>query len=183
MIMKKLATIFLSLLLLISALSSTVLASPTDTDNDGLSDEQELFYSTDPSNPDTDADGLLDGREMQLGINPIDPDTDHDLLPDKEDITVHSVERFEQEVAKAKTIFVAGPLGKFEEPGHRMGTERVFKTIAASTAFKVAGGGDTHKAISLLKLEGGFNWLSVGGGASLEFLAKRTLPGLAALLN
>jgi phosphoglycerate kinase len=104
-----------------------------------------------------------------------------DLLPDKEDITVHSVERFEQEVAKAKTIVVAGPLGKFEEPGHRMGTERVFRAIASSQAFKVAGGGDTHKAISLLKLEAGFNWLSVGGGASLEFLAKRTLPGIEAL--
>ena len=106
-----------------------------------------------------------------------------DLLPDKEDITIHSIERFEAEVGKAKTIVVAGPLGKFEDPGHRMGTERVFKAIAASTAFKVVGGGDTHKAISLLKLEAGFNWLSVGGGASLEFLAKRTLPGLAALLN
>lgn len=106
-----------------------------------------------------------------------------DLLPDKQDITIHSVEKFEIEIAKAKTIVVAGPLGKFEEPGHRMGTERILKAVSTSAAFKVAGGGDTHKAISLLGLQSSFNWLSVGGGASLEFLAKRTLPGIASLLN
>jgi phosphoglycerate kinase len=106
-----------------------------------------------------------------------------DLLPDKEDVTVHSVERFEAEIAKAKTIVVIGPLGKFEEPGHRMGTERVLKAVSQASAFKIAGGGDMHKAISLLGLQASFNWMSVGGGASLEFLVKGTLPGIAALLN
>ena len=105
------------------------------------------------------------------------------LNPDKEDITVHSIEAFEREISKAKTIVLAGPIGKFEEPGHKLGTERIFKAVAASSAFKVAGGGETHKAISTFGLEKSFNWISVGGGAALEFLAKGTLPGIEALIH
>lgn len=105
------------------------------------------------------------------------------LLPDKEDITIHSIESFQEEIEKAKTIIVTGPIGKYEEEGHRMGTERVFNAIAKSSAFKVAGGGDTITAINLLNLKDKFNWLSVGGGATLEFLSKGTLPGIEALLN
>ncbi len=103
------------------------------------------------------------------------------LNPDKEDITIHSIEQFEQIIANAKTIFVSGPVGKFEEPGHRLGTQRVFEAISKSDAWKVAGGGDTTAAIHLLKLEGAFDWISSGGGASLEFVAKGTLPGIDVL--
>lgn len=106
------------------------------------------------------------------------------LTPDKEDITLHSIEQFEREIVQAKTIVVSGPPSKFEDPSRRMGTERILRSIAAnSLAFKVAGGGDTIRAISALRLENAFNWLSTGGGAMLEFLAQGTLPGLAALLN
>ena len=103
------------------------------------------------------------------------------LLPDKEDITIHSIEKFEEEIAKAKTIVLAGPIGKFEDEGHRMGTERVFKAVAKSDAFKVAGGGETIEAIQKFGLEKQFNWISVGGGAMLEYLTKGTLPGIEAL--
>ncbi len=103
------------------------------------------------------------------------------LIPDKEDITIHSMELFEQAVVNAGTIVVSGPMGKFEEIGHRQGTERVLKSIAATNAFKVAGGGDTINAIHLLNLDQSFNWLSVGGGAMLDFLANGTLPGIEAL--
>ena len=105
------------------------------------------------------------------------------LLPDKEDITVHSIEQFEEEIRKAGTIVAVGPMGKFEEEGHRMGTERILKSVAASSAFKVAGGGNTKKAISMLGLTAKFDWISVGGGATLEFLAEGTLPGIKALLD
>jgi phosphoglycerate kinase len=105
------------------------------------------------------------------------------LIMDKEDITVHSIEKFQEEISRAGTIVVAGPMGKFEEDGHMMGTKRVFKTIADSQAYKLAGGGETQRAISALGLTKKFDWISVGGGASLEFLAKRTLPGIEALLN
>jgi len=104
-----------------------------------------------------------------------------DLTADKEDITMHSIERFENEIIQAGTIILFGPLGKFEDQGHRQGTERIFKAVAITNAFKVAGGGDTLVAIKLLGLENKFNWLSVGGGASLEFLTKGTLPGIEAI--
>ena len=105
------------------------------------------------------------------------------LIMDKEDITVHSIEKFEEEIGKAGTIILAGPMGKFEEEGHMMGTKRVFKAIVDSQAYKLAGGGDTQKAITALDLTEKFDWVSIGGGASLEYLAKRTLPGIEALLN
>ncbi len=103
------------------------------------------------------------------------------LVMDKEDITLNTIERFEKEIEKAKTIVISGPLGKFEDEGHRQGTERIMKAIADSGAFKIAGGVDTEAALNLFGLINRFDWVSVGGGAMLEFLAKRTLPGIEAL--
>ena len=106
-----------------------------------------------------------------------------DLIGDKEDITIHSIEKFVPIIEKAATVVVSGPTGKFEEEGHRLGTQRIFEAVANSRAFKIAGGGDTENAIALLNLKDKFNWISVGGGAMLEFLAKGTLPGIEALLG
>lgn len=103
------------------------------------------------------------------------------LIMDKEDITLNTIDAFVKIVEKAGTIVLAGPLGKYEDEGHRQGTEKVFKAIVASSAFKVAGGGDTEAAISLLEMENQFDWISVGGGAMLDYLSKRTLPGIEAL--
>ncbi len=106
------------------------------------------------------------------------------LLPDKEDITIHSIENFEKEIEKAGTIVLSGPIGMFEDEGHRMGTKRILDAITNNVdAFKVAGGGDTEQAIKLFGLTDKFDWVSVGGGASLEFLAKGTLAGIDALTN
>lgn len=105
------------------------------------------------------------------------------LMPDREDITIHSIEAFEREISIAETILLSGPIGKFEEEGHRQGTKRVFEAVANSSAYKVAGGGDTEMAINLLGIKDKFDWISVGGGAMLEFLAKGTLPGIEALLR
>lgn len=106
------------------------------------------------------------------------------LVMDKEDITLNTIERFEKEIKKAKTIVVSGPLGKFEDEGHRQGTERILRAVIENKeAFKVAGGGDTESALALLGLTDGFDWVSVGGGAMLEFLSKKTLPGIDALLE
>jgi phosphoglycerate kinase len=105
------------------------------------------------------------------------------LLPDKEDITLHSIEDFEEEIARAKMIILTGPAGKYEEEGHRMGTQRVFNAVVKSKATKIAGGGDTLRALVTLNLQEKFDWVSVGGGATLEFLAKGTLPGIDALVN
>ncbi len=103
------------------------------------------------------------------------------LNPDKEDITINSIEIFEKEIISAGTIVLAGVPGKYEDVGHNLGTERVFKAVVNSGSYKIAGGGDTEAALTLLGLKDKFNWISVGGGAMLEFLAKGTLPGLEAL--
>jgi 3-phosphoglycerate kinase len=103
------------------------------------------------------------------------------LNPDKEDITIKSIELFEEEIQKAGTIVVGGPVGKFEDEGQRLGTKRVFAAVAKTGAYKIAGGGDTEDAIRLLGLEDEFDWVSVGGGAMLEYLTKGTLPGIKAL--
>jgi len=105
------------------------------------------------------------------------------LIMDKEDITIHTIERFVGELSKAGTIVVSGPLGRFEDEGHRQGTESVFEAISRSSACKIAGGGDTETALNLFGLQNTFDWVSVGGGAMLEFLSKKTLPGVEALLK
>lgn len=105
------------------------------------------------------------------------------LNPDKEDITIHSIELFENTIASSRTVFVSGPIGHFEEEGHMLGTKRVFEAIANSQAIKIAGGGDTTTAILKLQLEHHFDWISTGGGASLEFVARGTLPGITPLVD
>ena len=76
---------------------------------------------------------------------------------------------------------MAGPMGKFEDEGQRLGTKRVMEAVVASPAFKVVGGGDTQQALEVFKMMDKFDWVSVGGGATLEFLAKGTLLGIEAL--
>lgn len=105
------------------------------------------------------------------------------LLPDKEDITMHYIEHFEGEVRRAKTVVISGPIGKFEDEGHRQGTERVFKAVAEADSYSVAGGGDTEAALEMFNLKDKIDWVSTGGGAMLEFLAKGTLPGIEALIH
>jgi len=103
------------------------------------------------------------------------------LIADTFDISLNSVQKFKDEILKAGTIILAGVPGKYEEEGYRQGTKEVFEAIADSDAYKVAGGGDAEAAITLLRLNDKFDWISVGGGAMLEFLAKGTLPGIEAL--
>jgi phosphoglycerate kinase len=105
------------------------------------------------------------------------------LMPDKEDITIHSMEAFEEAINHAGTVVFAGPVGLYEDGAHVQGTKRVLEAIAQSGAFKVAGGGDTEAAIKTFGYEKSFDWISSGGGASLDFLVNKTLPGLTALVH
>lgn len=104
-----------------------------------------------------------------------------DLTFDGFDITLNSSERFKAEIAKAGIIVLAGVLGKYEEEGYRQGTIDVFRAVSQASAYKIAGGGDTEAALTMLGLTSKFDWISVGGGAMLEFLASGTLPGIEAL--
>jgi phosphoglycerate kinase len=97
------------------------------------------------------------------------------------DIGPRAVEEFARSIADAETILWNGPMGVFELEPFGAGTRGVATAIAGSNAYTVAGGGDSLAAIAKYGLEGGFDHLSTGGGASLEFLEGRSLPGIAVL--
>lgn len=94
------------------------------------------------------------------------------------DIGARSAARFASVIAGARTVFWNGPMGVFERPAFASGTRAVAEAVAAATAFTVVGGGDSLAAIAQLNLAPRIDHLSTGGGASLEFLEGRVLPGI-----
>jgi 3-phosphoglycerate kinase len=100
------------------------------------------------------------------------------------DIGDKTVDLFKKELLAAKTIFWNGPMGVFEIPKFSNGTKKIAKTIADATkrgATTIVGGGDSVAALNQLGLAGKFSHVSTGGGASLELLEGRELPGVEAL--
>lgn len=97
------------------------------------------------------------------------------------DIGPASVELFRSKIADARTVVWNGPMGVFEIPQFATGTLEVAKAIGGIDGLSVVGGGDSAAAVRQLDLSDSFSHISTGGGASLELLEGKTLPGLAAL--
>lgn len=97
------------------------------------------------------------------------------------DIGPKSIELFKAEVAAARTVLWNGPMGIFEIDACNKGTFAVAETIAESGGTSIIGGGDSVKAIKMSGHSDRVTFMSTGGGASLEFLEGKTLPGIAAL--
>jgi phosphoglycerate kinase len=121
------------------------------------------------------ADGLDSATGRAVGIRQI-PDAQMGL-----DIGPRTIEQFTAVLSKAKTIVWNGPMGVFEKPPFAAGTVAVARAVVGAPAFSVIGGGDTIAAVNAAGVADKIGYISTAGGAFLEFLEGRTLPGVAAL--
>jgi phosphoglycerate kinase len=104
-----------------------------------------------------------------------------DYTEENLDIGPQTIEKYTLAISAASFLVWNGPMGKFEEEKYKIGTKRILEAIAAAEAWKIAGGGETIEFINSEKSADKFNFLSSGGGAMLEFLSGKKLPGIEAL--
>ncbi|WP_329341847.1 phosphoglycerate kinase [Streptomyces sp. NBC_01352] len=117
-----------------------------------------------PANPNTVAADAIPADQLGLDIGP------------------QTRKLYASKLADAATVFWNGPMGVFEHPDYAEGTKAVAQALLDSPGFTVVGGGDSAAAVRILGFdENAFGHISTGGGASLEYLEGKTLPGLAAL--
>jgi phosphoglycerate kinase len=114
------------------------------------------------------------GETRQVGQNVPDGWTGLDIGPG-------TAAEFADAISEARTVLWNGPMGVFEDPRFAAGTRAVAEAVAESKAFTVVGGGDSAAAVAEFGVAGRIDHISTGGGASLEYIEGRDLPGVAAL--
>ncbi len=97
------------------------------------------------------------------------------------DIGPQTIDRYSEVIGRAKTVVWNGPMGVFENPNFAEGTLAVGRAVASSSAFSIVGGGDSAAAVRASGLRDSISHVSTGGGAALEFLSGRQLPGVEVL--
>jgi len=131
-------------------------------------------------------DGVVVPVDVALDVNGKRKEINVDKLPTEYsifDIGAKTVENYAKLISKAKSIVVSGPMGVYENKEFNYGTKKVFEAIANSKAFSLAGGGNTIAAIQEYGLTKKISYISTAGGALIEFLMGKKLPGVAALEN
>ena len=123
------------------------------------------------------------GSDFSNDCNIIPVDADQGIPADYEgmDIGPKSVKLFSDAIKEAKTVVWNGPMGVFEFPNFAKGTLAIATAMAESDAITIIGGGDSAAAVTQMGLADRMSHISTGGGASLEFLEGKTLPGVACL--
>lgn len=122
------------------------------------------------------APGIENGQEARVvQVENIEP-TDMVL-----DIGPATVKKFSAEIEKAATIIWNGPMGVFEKDAFKQGTMNIAKAVGSSKAFSVIGGGDSVRAVAQAGVSDEVSYISTGGGAFMEFMEGKNLPGIAAL--
>jgi len=123
-------------------------------------------------------------------VDKIDPNSKTEIVGEEipegkiaVDIGPKTIALFKEELKSAKTIVWNGPLGIFEMDAFSQGTQEIAKFLSTLGVTTIIGGGDTAAAIGKFKLEDKMSHISTGGGASLEFLEGKALPGIAALTD
>lgn len=125
--------------------------------------------------PSTDMAIEIDGKRMEITA---------EKLPTKYpifDIGPHTIAHYEKLIKNAESIVVSGPMGVYENDEFNVGTKEVFGSVANSRAFSLAGGGHTIAALQKFGLSDKISYVSTAGGALIEFLMGKELPGVAAL--
>lgn len=130
-----------------------------------------------PSPQDVENAHQLIEKAKKHDVKLILPVDDHDGF----DIGPKTIEAFSKEISKAKTIFWNGPVGIFEKSDYAKGTMAIAEFLAESKAIKIVGGGDTAAAINRAGVTPKIDHVSTGGGATLEFLEGKGLPGIEIL--
>lgn len=119
-------------------------------------------------------------KNMSFSQNVVLPE---DFAEGDFDIGPKTIEKYQMAISAAAFLVWNGPMGKFEEKEYRKGTDAVYDAIVSADAYKIAGGGESLEYIDSRNGAGKFDFISSGGGAMLEFLAGKKLPGIEALEN